>query len=64
MIAENGNLLAETARFQFTTQWAVADVDLLRLRNERLHNTSFGPPGVQRLSAPFISISWRQPTSA
>ena len=56
MIAENGNLLAETARFQFTTQWAVADLDLLRLRNERLHNTSFG---AARSSKTFRTVSFK-----
>jgi NAD+ synthase (glutamine-hydrolysing) len=42
MIAENGQLLAETERFRFDTQLAVVDLDLERLRNERIRSTTFG----------------------
>ena len=42
LIAENGNLLAETERFRFETMMAVADVDVQRLTHERLHNHTFG----------------------
>ncbi len=41
LIAENGAVLAETERFQFTTQLAVADVDVQRLVHERLRNSTF-----------------------
>lgn len=41
LVAENGVLLAETRRFSFETQTAVADVDLQRLQHERLKSTSF-----------------------
>jgi NAD+ synthase (glutamine-hydrolysing) len=41
LIAENGILLAETERFQFATQLAAADVDLQRLKHERLKSSSF-----------------------
>jgi NAD+ synthase (glutamine-hydrolysing) len=41
LIAENGFVLAETERFQFDSQLALADVDLQRLINERLKNNSF-----------------------
>jgi NAD+ synthase (glutamine-hydrolysing) len=41
LIAENGAVLAETERFQFATQMAIADVDLQRLKHERLKNSSF-----------------------
>lgn len=41
LIAENGALLAETERFQFDTQMAVADVDIQRLEHERLRNSAF-----------------------
>lgn len=51
LIAENGLVLAESERFQFSSQWALADVDLQRLTNERLKNNSFG-------SAPE-NASWR-----
>ena len=42
LIAENGALLAETERFRFDTQMAVADVDLQRLGHERLRNNAYG----------------------
>ncbi|MFZ2359313.1 MAG: NAD(+) synthase [Anaerolineae bacterium] len=41
LIAENGAVLAETKRFQFSTQLAVADVDVQRLVHERLRNSTF-----------------------
>ncbi len=41
LIVEYGTPLAETERFQFTTQMAVADVDLQRLAHERLKNSTF-----------------------
>ncbi len=51
LIAENGIVLAETKRFQLTTQWAYADIDIERLVNERTKNTSFSsqtPVGTYR----------------
>ena len=42
LIAENGALLAETERFRFDTQLAMADVDVERLVHERLRNNAFG----------------------
>jgi len=41
LIAENGSLLAESERFRFDTQITFADIDLDRLRHERLCNSSF-----------------------
>lgn len=41
MIAENGALLAETERFKFETQMAVADVDVQRLLGERLRSNTY-----------------------
>ena len=41
LIAENGAILAETERFQFDTQMAMADVDVQRLVHERLRNSTF-----------------------
>jgi NAD+ synthase (glutamine-hydrolysing) len=41
LIAENGVLLAETERFSFQTQTAVADVDLQRLQHERFKSAAF-----------------------
>jgi NAD+ synthase (glutamine-hydrolysing) len=41
MIAENGAILAETERFRFETQMAVADVDVQRLLGERLRSNTY-----------------------
>lgn len=40
-IAENGTTLAETERFHFSTQIAIADIDLQRLVHERWLSSSF-----------------------
>jgi NAD+ synthase (glutamine-hydrolysing) len=42
MIAENGVMLDETERFHFDARIALADIDLQRLIQERLNNSSFG----------------------
>ncbi len=52
LIAENGVVLAETERFQFSGTLALADVDLERLANERLKNNSF--------AASESGRSWRE----
>ncbi len=70
MIAENGAIMAETERFRFETQMAVADVDVQRLLGERLRSNTysaaqpvreyrkvlFALPGVDRVdpAAPLI----------
>lgn len=41
LIAENGLLLAETERFSFSTQTAMADLDVQHLIGERRKNSSF-----------------------
>lgn len=41
LIAENGELLAETERFSFQSQIAFADIDLQKIQNERLKNSTF-----------------------
>jgi NAD+ synthase (glutamine-hydrolysing) len=41
IIYENGALLAESARFQYTSQLLLADLDLQRLSQERMRQTSF-----------------------
>ncbi|MFO7981983.1 MAG: NAD(+) synthase [Desulfuromonadales bacterium] len=41
LIAENGAILSETPRFDFATRLIVTDVDVQRLQNERLKNSSF-----------------------
>jgi NAD+ synthase (glutamine-hydrolysing) len=45
LIAENGSLLGESARFEFETQTVVADIDLQRLSHERLTNNTFSSAG-------------------
>jgi NAD+ synthase (glutamine-hydrolysing) len=41
LVAENGELLAQSRRFQHTDALLTADVDLERLRQERMRTTSF-----------------------
>ncbi|GHO47939.1 NAD(+) synthase [Ktedonospora formicarum] len=41
MICENGVVLAETERFDFSTQIAIADIDVARMAHERVRNSSF-----------------------
>jgi NAD+ synthase (glutamine-hydrolysing) len=41
LIAENGLVLAENERFIFASNWAMADIDIERLINQRLHNNCF-----------------------
>ena len=45
LIAENGQVLAETQRFQFSSQLAVTDIDVHRLVGERQRNTTFATGG-------------------
>ncbi len=62
LICENGVVLAETNRFRFDTQIAVADIDLMVLAHERNTNSSFSAgsaPSVRR-----IQITPRGPNSA
>jgi NAD+ synthase (glutamine-hydrolysing) len=42
VIAENGNLLGESRRFSYEPQLVAADLDLERLAQERMRQTSFG----------------------
>ena len=48
LIAENGAILAETDRFKFDTQMAVADVDVQRLIHERLCNNTYSSAAAGR----------------
>lgn len=48
LIAENGVILAETQRFRFDTQMAIADVDVQRLVHERLRNSTFSAARASR----------------
>src|SRR6202023_2580830 len=55
LIAENGSLLAESRRFQRDETLLVADVDLDRVRADRIRTNSFGDAqvyfGLQRAFA-------------
>ena len=42
LICENGNLIAESARFKDAPQLVCAEIDLERLAQERMRQTSFG----------------------
>lgn len=55
LIAENGVLLAETPRFRFNTQMALADLDVQLLTHERITNSSFSTalPGRAFRRIPF-----------
>ena len=50
MIAENGSILAEGERFTFDSRMAVADIDIERLRNDRLRNKSFSTSEYEEIS--------------
>lgn len=41
MIAENGSILSEGERFSFDSRLIVSDIDVERLRNDRIKNKSF-----------------------
>jgi len=41
LIAENGQIFAETERFSFSSQLTIADVDLARMQSERQRNRPF-----------------------
>ena len=41
LIAEYGQLITETKRFQFATQSAMADIDIQKMIHERLRNNSY-----------------------
>lgn len=41
IIAENGAVLAESERFKYEEQLILSDIDVERLKNDRLKNTSF-----------------------
>ncbi len=48
LIAENGVLLAESRRFQRTGHLTIADIDIDRLRTDRLRMNSFGDGALYR----------------
>jgi NAD+ synthase (glutamine-hydrolysing) len=53
-ICENGSLLAELDRFQFSTTALAVDVDIERLVNERTHSASFMEVAASRFRRVFF----------
>jgi len=49
MIAENGEILAQGERFSFETQICIAEIDVDKIRNDRLKNKSFSPSEYKNL---------------
>lgn len=56
LICENGVIMAETERFHFETQMAIADIDVQRMNHERLRNSSFSS-GLPEQSYRLIQFS-------
>lgn len=61
LIAENGTILAETERFCFDTQLAIADLDVQRLVLERLKNSTFSASSAARV---FRTLPFSMPGAA
>ncbi len=61
LLAENGALLAETERFRFDTQMALADIDVGRLIAERLKNNTYSSSSAGR---PFRTVHFALPGAA
>jgi len=58
MIYENGELLGETARFSLEPHVITADVDLERLRQERMRHTTFGDCAREHKAHSFRRIAF------
>jgi NAD+ synthase (glutamine-hydrolysing) len=41
LVAENGSIIAESSRYSFATEMTLMDIDLERLVNDRIRNSSF-----------------------
>lgn len=62
LVYENGSLLAESERFSFSEQLVISEIDVERLRSERLVNTTFaasvrayGADNVRRIQAELVN---------
>ena len=62
LVYENGSLLAESERFSFSEQLVISEIDVERLRSERLVNTTFaasvrayGAGNVIRIQAELVN---------
>jgi NAD+ synthase (glutamine-hydrolysing) len=62
IIAENGIVLVETDRFQFSTQIGIADIDVQQLTNERIKNSSFST--AERPQQPYRVIYFHLPETS
>jgi NAD+ synthase (glutamine-hydrolysing) len=60
LIAENGKIIASAERFSVDPQLTVAEIDVERLRADRLRNTNFGPEksGVAYRTVPVAQTSF------
>lgn len=63
LIYENGSLLAESERFSFEEQLVISEIDVERLRSERLGNTTFAASvraysqqSVKRVCAEMVNV--------
>lgn len=63
IIAENGNLLAESPRFTMEEQLVISEIDIETLQNDRLVNTSFmyGASGMLKEKAQVVNFQVRVP---
>jgi NAD+ synthase (glutamine-hydrolysing) len=59
MICENGNMLQESKKAQFETNYIIADVDIDKLIGERLRSSSFA----KSIHTPYRTISLNCPAS-
>lgn len=61
LVAENGAIIAESSRYSFETQMTLVDVDLERLVNDRIRNSSFSKsttlPNFREISFALRKIS-------
>ena len=63
IIAENGNLLAESPRFMMEEQLVISEIDIETLQNDRQVNTSFmyGTSGLPKEKAQVVDFQVRIP---
>jgi NAD+ synthase (glutamine-hydrolysing) len=56
LIAENGTILEESPRFRRDDALTVADIDLGRLRADRIRTTTFSEPGASATGFPALTM--------
>ncbi|HRG47142.1 MAG TPA: NAD(+) synthase [Leptospiraceae bacterium] len=47
LVAENGSVIAESSRYSFATEMTLVDIDLERLVNDRIRNSSFSKSTIE-----------------